>query len=51
VKGEVLKQYPEIIQLEFVNSLTDPNGRVTWGIMPQGNVLPFLNVTPSPTQP
>jgi regulator of protease activity HflC (stomatin/prohibitin superfamily) len=51
VKGEILKQYPEIIQLEFVNSLIDPNGRVTWGIMPQGSVLPFLNVTPSPTQP
>jgi regulator of protease activity HflC (stomatin/prohibitin superfamily) len=46
LKGEVLEQYPEIIQLEFVNSLTDPEGRVTWGIMPQGGILPFLNVTP-----
>jgi prohibitin 2 len=46
LKGEVLEQYPEIIQLQFVNSLTDPNSRVNWGIMPQSNVLPFLNVTP-----
>jgi regulator of protease activity HflC (stomatin/prohibitin superfamily) len=55
LKGEVLERYPEIIQLQFVNSLTDPNGRVNWGIMPQGNVLPFLNVTPeearSPGEP
>jgi regulator of protease activity HflC (stomatin/prohibitin superfamily) len=49
LKGEVLEQYPEIIQLQFVNSLTDPNSRVNWGIMPQSNVLPFLNVTPEET--
>ena len=46
VKGEILKQYPEIIQLQFVESLSDPNGNVTWGIMPQSNIMPFLNITP-----
>lgn len=46
LKGEVLQRYPEIIQLEFVTSLSDPEGRVTWGIMPQNSVLPFLNVPP-----
>ena len=46
VKGEMLKKYPEIIQLEFVSSLSDPDSNVTWGIMPQGGVMPFLNVPP-----
>jgi regulator of protease activity HflC (stomatin/prohibitin superfamily) len=46
LKGETLKQYPEIIQLEFVTSLSDPSSRVTWGIMPQESVIPFLSITP-----
>jgi len=46
LKGEALKKYPEVIQLEFVVSLSNPDGNVTWGIIPQGSVLPFLNVTP-----
>jgi len=46
VKGEILAQYPQVIQLEFVTSLRDPAGRVSWGIIPQESVLPFLNVTP-----
>jgi len=46
LKGEVLKQYPEVIQLEFVESLSDPNSNVTWGIMPPNSFLPFLNVNP-----
>jgi len=46
LKGEALKQYPEVIQLEFVTSLSDPNGRVTWGIIPPGSFLPFLDITP-----
>ena len=46
LKGELLKQYPEIIQLEFVTSLSDPSSRVSWGIMPQESVMPFLNITP-----
>jgi regulator of protease activity HflC (stomatin/prohibitin superfamily) len=46
VKGKMLAQYPEIIQLEFVTSLRDPASKVSWGIIPQDSVLPFLNVTP-----
>ncbi len=46
LKGESLQMYPEVIQLEFVDALSDPDGRVTWGIMPQESVLPFLNITP-----
>jgi regulator of protease activity HflC (stomatin/prohibitin superfamily) len=46
LKGESLEQYPNVIQLEFVVSLSDPDGNVTWGILPQEGVLPFLNVTP-----
>jgi regulator of protease activity HflC (stomatin/prohibitin superfamily) len=47
LKGESLRQYPDVIQLEFVVSLSDPDGKVTWGILPQEGVLPFLNVTPN----
>ncbi len=50
IKGKMLAQYPEIIQLEFVTSLRDPAGRVNWGIIPQESVLPFLNVTPEGLQ-
>jgi regulator of protease activity HflC (stomatin/prohibitin superfamily) len=46
LKGESLRQYPDVIQLEFVVSLSDPDGNVTWGILPQEGVLPFLNVNP-----
>ncbi|MFN2129047.1 MAG: prohibitin family protein [Anaerolineae bacterium] len=46
VKGKMLAQYPEIIQLEFVTSLRDPASKVTWGVIPQSSVLPFLDVTP-----
>jgi regulator of protease activity HflC (stomatin/prohibitin superfamily) len=46
LKGEILEQYPEIIQLEFVNSLKDPDSNVSWGIMPQEGIMPFLNITP-----
>jgi len=46
VKGEVLAKYPAIIQLRFVESLSDPEGRVTWGIMSPGSFVPFLNLMP-----
>ena len=49
VKGEALVTYPSIIQLRFVESLSDPEGRVTWGIMPPGSLVPFLNLTPGET--
>jgi len=45
-KGEALAKYPAIIQLRFVESLSDPEGKVTWGIMPPGSFVPFLNLTP-----
>ena len=49
LKGEVLAKYPEIVQLEFVNSLSDPDSNVSWGIIPQDSVLPFLNINPDGT--
>jgi len=49
IKGEALAKYPSIIQLQFVESLSDPQGRVTWGIMPPGSFVPFLNLTPGET--
>ncbi|HID63563.1 MAG TPA: prohibitin family protein [Anaerolineae bacterium] len=51
IKGEALAKYPAIIQLQFVESLSDPQGRVTWGIMPPGSFVPFLNLTPGETMP
>ena len=49
VKGEALAKYPAIIELRFVESLSDPDGQVTWGIMPPGSFMPFLNLTPGET--
>jgi len=46
LKGQSLERYPNVIQLEFVTSLSDPDGNVTWGILPQEGVLPFLNLEP-----
>ncbi|MHB1275280.1 MAG: prohibitin family protein, partial [Candidatus Humimicrobiaceae bacterium] len=40
IKGEALKQYPQIIQLEFIQKMA-PN--INWGILPEG-VLPFLDL-------
>jgi regulator of protease activity HflC (stomatin/prohibitin superfamily) len=45
VKGEVLAQYPEIMQFEFIQGLADPNGNVRWGILPADTIVPFLDVT------
>ena len=50
LKGEILARYPEIIQLEFINSLKDPDSNVSWGIMPQEGIMPFLNITPEGMQ-
>jgi regulator of protease activity HflC (stomatin/prohibitin superfamily) len=50
LKGEVLALYPEIISLEFVNSLKDPDSNVSWGIMPQEGIVPFLDVNPGSTK-
>lgn len=45
LKGDVLAQYPEVIQFEFIQGLADPNSNIKWGIMPAGNVVPFLDIT------
>ena len=44
LKGEALAKYPEIMQFEFIQGLSDPNGNVKWGIMPAGSLVPFLDV-------
>lgn len=43
LRGSALEEFPQVIQLEFVNSLSSPGGRITWGILPQG-VIPFLDL-------
>ena len=40
IRGEALKKYPQIIQLEFIQKMA-PN--INWGILPEG-VLPFLDL-------
>ena len=42
IRGEALKQNPEIIQLEFIQKLA-PN--IQWGILPEGGVIPFLDLS------
>jgi prohibitin 2 len=41
IRGEALKSYPEIIQLEFIQKLS-PN--ISWGILPETGVIPFLDL-------
>jgi regulator of protease activity HflC (stomatin/prohibitin superfamily) len=42
IRGEALKQNPEIIQLEFIQKLS-PN--ITWGILPGEGIVPFIDLT------
>ncbi len=42
IRGEALKENPEIIQLEFIQKLA-PN--IQWGILPEGGVIPFLDLS------
>jgi len=42
IKGEALKLYPEIIQLEFIQKLS-PN--ISWGILPETGIIPFLDLS------
>ena len=42
IKGEALKLYPEIIQLEFIQKLS-PN--ISWGILPDTGIIPFLDLS------
>ncbi len=41
IKGLALQQFPEIIQLEFIQKLS-PN--INWGILPSDGVMPFLDL-------
>ena len=41
IKGEALKKYPQIIQLEFIQKLS-PN--IAWGILPEG-IVPLINLS------
>ena len=41
IKGEALHQYPQIIQLEFIQKLS-PN--ITWGILPEG-IVPLIDLS------
>jgi len=40
IKGKSLREYPEIIQLEFIQKLS-PN--ISWGILPEG-IVPLVNL-------
>ena len=42
IKGEALKKYPQIIQLEFIQKLS-PN--ITWGILPEEGIIPFIDLS------
>src|SRR5680860_744623 len=40
IRGEALKKYPQILQLEFIQKMAPD---INWGILPEG-VLPFLDL-------
>jgi regulator of protease activity HflC (stomatin/prohibitin superfamily) len=42
IKGEALREYPQIIQLEFIQKLS-PN--ISWGILPESGVIPFIDLS------
>jgi len=42
IRGEALKSYPQIIQLEFIQKLS-PN--ISWGILPEQGIVPFLDLS------
>lgn len=42
IKGEALREYPQIIQLEFIEKLS-PN--ISWGILPEEGIVPFLDLS------
>jgi len=42
IRGEALKKYPQIIQLEFIQKLS-PN--ISWGILPEQGIVPFLDLS------
>jgi regulator of protease activity HflC (stomatin/prohibitin superfamily) len=42
IRGEALREYPQIIQLEFIQKLS-PN--ISWGILPESGVIPFIDIS------
>jgi len=42
IKGEALKEYPQIIQLEFIQKLS-PN--ISWGILPEEGIIPIIDLS------
>ena len=42
IRGQALREYPEIIQLEFIQKLS-PN--ISWGILPETGIIPLLDIT------
>ena len=42
IKGEALRENPDMVQLEFVRSLRDPESKVKVMIIPGGAVLPWI---------
>ena len=44
LRGEALRENPDIVQLEFVNAIRDPNSSVRLIVVPLGSVLPILNL-------
>ena len=44
IKGEALRDNPDMVQLEFVRSLRDPDSKVKVMVVPSEGVLPLLNL-------
>ncbi|MGQ9553157.1 MAG: prohibitin family protein [Anaerolineae bacterium] len=44
LRGEALRENPDIVQLEFVNAIRDPNSSVRLIVVPSSSVLPILNL-------
>ncbi len=45
IKGEALKESPNMVQLEFVRSLRDPDSKVKVIIIPSTGLLPILDLS------
>ena len=44
IKGEALRNNPDMVQLEFVRSLRDPDSKVKVMVIPSEGVLPLLDL-------
>jgi len=45
LRGEALRENPDIVQLEFVNAIRDPDSSVRLIVVPSESVLPILNLS------